>query len=926
MLKRNARLMHCLVRAASIFLAAFVWASASAQVASLAGDLQICQAENPSSAFNITQSETDANGDYWMAYACKAACSNWRECQMAANAGGGGAKRALAFVVDGMGGHFSFTTEQSGQKTVLLHTGAGGTNFMHSLARQIESASDAKVVMVRWEYGFSGWGWFTRTSAPATRVPRVTRRIASVIAWVHENLAGASDFGTVGCSMGTQATLGAVYWHDVDSLVDYQLMVGGPGLWDINAGCGRRSYASGHCDLDASRACSGNADCSSLSARSRCVAPGPIPLAGLYESVVNHVHATQACKVSQAASSTPIYAPFDESGFGFTAGDWDFDHPIDFQMDLWGSDGDSRWAMGDAMHVFNSIASASGHEKRWNTTKDSNHCAAIGDGKALQLLMAGMNLGRSAPPPPPPPPPPNRPPEPVEPFSNLQLASGEELEVALGGKFRDEGTLRYSAESSAPSVASARVVGNALRVRGLSPGRASITVTATDNAGLSAQQSFETSVGWLLSFADRVASVPEGGVARLRLALNRPAAAALSFAWRARPDEDAASADADAEDLAVAQGTLAFREGETEAFIEMPVLDDEDIEPAREQLLVELLPPPPETDAALVGTSALVEIQEGVCDRSPQVRDALRGAEDCWAPTPAQLAARRELDLRSREIHGLRSGDLLGLAGLRALRLQENRLAALPPSLFAGVSTLLELNLEDNPGAPFVFTMLLARTDAAQPWAESPAQVAARVAEGAPFPMSARILAVGADLSAGTASIPAGQVAGQPIRASATGEGAARLSLAEPSAVPATMCGNAQSGRHLCFQGVLFQAGPPLALFKRPPAVAVAEPPEIALTANGDRARLQLTPLFVSRGETLRYQATSDNPALVAVRIEGETLVLDANVNGDQGVALIAVTAMDWAGQSATLSFRVAVEFAPPRFWRSWRLGIPKLL
>ena len=420
MLDLNASRICRLALAAGATLVACLCGSASAQIAALAGNVQICQAASPSSAFDVSRSASDANGDYWVAYSCKTNCADWQQCRMAADAGGGGSKQGIAFVVDGMGGHFSFTTEQTGAKTVLLHTGTGGTNFMYSLSRQIESASDAKVVMVRWESGFSNWGWFTRTSAPATRVPNVTRRIASVIAWVHENLAGAEDFGTVGCSMGTQATLGAVYWHDVDSVVDYQLMVGGPGLWDINAGCGRRRYTSGYCDLDASQACSADADCSDLSARSRCVTPGPIPAAWLYESVINHVHATQACDVSAADSTTPTYAPFDESGFGFTAGDWDFDHPIDFQMDLWGSDGDRRWAMGDAMRVFNSITSASGHPKRWNTTPDSNHCAAIGNGRALELVVAGMNLGRSSPPSPPPPPPqrppPTLPPWVLEPF------------------------------------------------------------------------------------------------------------------------------------------------------------------------------------------------------------------------------------------------------------------------------------------------------------------------------------------------------------------------------------------------------------------------------------------------------------------------------------------------------------------------------
>ena len=377
----------------------------------LADSLQICTVpdpQRPSSAFDISRSPVDPNGDYWVTYSCREACADWRQCQAPAYRRDGGSalmegnapKQAVAFVVDGMGGHLAFTTRQGGGKTVLLHTGTGGTNYMQSLSSQIEGAADAKVVMVRWESGFSGWGWFTRTSAPAARVPDLTRRVAGMIAWVHENLAGAADFGTVGCSMGTQATLGAVYWHDVDPVVDYQLMVGGPGLWDINSGCGRRLYPSGYCDLDARRACSSNAHCADLSARSRCTIPGPIPLAWLYEQVVNHVHATRACDVSAAGSGTGIHAPFDESGFAFTIGDWDFDHPIDFQMDLWGSDGDRRWAMGDAMRVFNNITSAAGHEKRWNTTPDSGHCAAIGNGRALQLLMSGMNLGDDPPPPP----------------------------------------------------------------------------------------------------------------------------------------------------------------------------------------------------------------------------------------------------------------------------------------------------------------------------------------------------------------------------------------------------------------------------------------------------------------------------------------------------------------------------------------------
>ena len=447
----------------------------------LAGELQICQMPDPrqpSSAFDIARSAADADGDYWVSYRCKAPCANWEDCQ--APLEGDAAKRSVAFVVDGMGGHLAFTAGRSGAETVLLHTGVGGTYYMTSLAWQIENASDAKAVMVRWESGFSGWGWFTRTSAPATRVPNVTRRIASVIAWTHENLAGGGRFGTVGCSMGTQATLGAVYYHDVDAVVDYQLMVGGPGLWDINSGCARRVYPAGYCDVDATRACRSDADCAVLSPRSRCGKPGPIPLAWLYEQVVNHVHATQACDVAAADDAATPIAAFDESGFAFAPGDWDFDHPIDFQMDLWGGDGDRRWAMADAMRVFNDIASAAGHPKRWYTTADSNHCAAIGDGRALQLLKAGMGLGDRAPPPPVP-----------------ILDSGATAAVDLTRLFAGGDALTFEAASDAPALVEARVEGGTLVLSAGAQdaeGTATITARASDSARQVASATFTVTV------------------------------------------------------------------------------------------------------------------------------------------------------------------------------------------------------------------------------------------------------------------------------------------------------------------------------------------------------------------------------------------------------------------------------------------------
>ena len=370
-------------------------AGSSAGAEALAAEVQICTVPDPrrpDSAFDVTRSRADRHGDYYMTWQCREPCPDWRECHVEDRSVRGAPRRALAFVVDGMGGHVAYTTDHGGDRTMLMQDGTGGTRYLSSLAQAIEQRSDIGTVMVRWESGFQGfWGWFTRTSAEASRIPQVTRRVAAVIAWVHEHVAGPGAFGTAGCSMGTQATFGAVYWYEgVDQVVDYQLFSGGPPLWDINAGCGLRTYDSGYCDLDAGVACSADADCAGLGAGSRCDVPRPIPPFRLYQGVVNHVHATQACAIPRRGAAAEPYAPFDESGFASSGGDWDIDHPVDFAMDVRGPDGDENWALGDTMRVFNDIESAAGHEKRWRATAPSNHCGALYDGTALEMILARM--------------------------------------------------------------------------------------------------------------------------------------------------------------------------------------------------------------------------------------------------------------------------------------------------------------------------------------------------------------------------------------------------------------------------------------------------------------------------------------------------------------------------------------------------------
>ena len=307
------------------------------------------------------------------------------------------------------------------------------------------------------------------------------------------------------------------------------------------------------------------------------------------------------------------------------------------------------------------------------------------------------------PPPPPPPPVPNRPPVANEAFDDgLNLNPDQRTEVSLRGKFRDPdgGALFHSARSMNPEVATAAVEQGRLWVRGVSPGLAMIEVTARDSGGLAAKQSFRVTVGRVLTFTAPWAAAPEGESASLQVQLTQRSERPIPVQYEFGADESEDTADADPfTDLEQGRGTektIWFAPGETEAAIEIPFQQDTDIEPAREHLRVYLMEPPADADWALGQAEADAIIQEGVCDRTPAVRDGLRGTRECWAPSVADLAGTGYLNLSRQGIASLRERDFLGLAGLRVLHLHGNRLAELPGGLFAGLESLERLRLDGN--------------------------------------------------------------------------------------------------------------------------------------------------------------------------------------------------------------------------------------
>ena len=532
----------------------------------------------------------------------------------------------------------------------------------------------------------------------------------------------------------------------------------------------------------------------------------------------------------------------------------------------------------------------------------------------------------------------NRPPRALG-IADVELDVGETAEVDLDDAFedRDGDALRYSAAVDGNAV-EAWVSGATLRLRGRRAGEATVTVTATDPGGLSASASFTVQAGAVLSLHGRPAA-PEGDAIMLRAELSRPLGADVEVGWRMAVDGDPTTADADEADFGAWAGTATFAAGETRTVIAIAVLDDDDIEPARERFAVELVEP----DDGSVGLSArnwrvLGSVQEGVCDRTPEVRAELsRGWRGCRWPRPADLSRRATLDLRGHGAESLRADDLLGLSGLRALdlgrnalsdlpatllshaprlralRLDGNRLQSLPAGFLAGTAGLRELRLAGNPGAPFALAPALRRTDA-EPWAAGPATVEAALPMGAPFAMRLALTAVGGEASAEELALAAGEVASGTVRVSS--DTPVRLSLAAPT-IPETRCATGP-----CFDGLAAE-GSALALFAAPPRT-VGEIAAAELLGGEDAARIDLSARFAASaaGGALAYSATVDDPLLATVSVEGAVLTVAANEDGEEGTATVTVVATDELGQTATLRFAVEVSPRPPGRWRGWRSTI----
>ena len=567
------------------------------------------------------------------------------------------------------------------------------------------------------------------------------------------------------------------------------------------------------------------------------------------------------------------------------------------------------------------------------------------------------------------------------------LEAGESAQFELSRVFRDPDgdELTYSTSSSNEAVVWSGIEGGTVLLGGGRSGVATVVLFATDPSGLSARADVHvdvwepacgeaprpegTVVVWQRTpprFGNVAAEAAEGETAVVVAALREPAPTETIVRWRTTSDNDPATSDADAGDYESAFGEVAIKHGQRCAEIEIETIDDTDAEPSREWFAVALELGRPGA-GQLVRQSVSVAILEGVCDRTPAVRDALVDATDmesCEQPATADLARVRELNLEGLGMERLALGDFgelsslrtleladnalteispdvlapLGrlrdlilannalvelpadafgdLPGLHVLRLDGNELQALPDGLLAGLFNLRLLWLDGNPGAPFPLAIAFERTNAER-WAPPPARLRVVVPSGAPFDLPLTLSIEGGTFSGGVTTaetvVSAGETAGAALGATSE-SGFARVSLSAAPPFPSRLCLGEP-----CWRGFELTVGEPLALFARPPRALVTPEPAPLF---GESLELALDSLAApgEAGESLSWSASSSDPSVATVAIADGQLLVEPEP-GAEGTVIVEATATDANGQTVTVRFAVVVEFYWPsdssRGWRS---------
>lgn len=112
-----------------------------------------------------------------------------------------------------------------------------------------------------------------------------------------------------------------------------------------------------------------------------------------------------------------------------------------------------------------------------------------------------------------------------------------------------------------------------------------------------------------------------------------------------------------------------------------------------------------------------------ISERTTQVQSAIIAAADVNSAadvTETRLVAITSLNLRSKSITSLKSGDFSGMTGLTSLNLYNNELSSLPDGIFKGLTALTTLRLGSNSIDPFPISVTLEKVGDTQVKAVAP--------------------------------------------------------------------------------------------------------------------------------------------------------------------------------------------------------------
>ena len=99
---------------------------------------------------------------------------------------------------------------------------------------------------------------------------------------------------------------------------------------------------------------------------------------------------------------------------------------------------------------------------------------------------------------------------------------------------------------------------------------------------------------------------------------------------------------------------------------------------------------------AVLPAKAQTATTTDICDRTPQVRDAILKTLETDYCAAVDLAGVSNLFLYKKQLTSLKTDDFDGLSSLRSLSLDKNQLTTLPDGVFDGLDNLQRLRLDKN--------------------------------------------------------------------------------------------------------------------------------------------------------------------------------------------------------------------------------------